>query len=252
MEENKQYRGFLFDLDGTLAKSKLPASSLMVSLVCRLLNHGSVGIVTGGKFMQVKKQFIDRMRKSLFRNNFFVFCCSGGFCRKLSGGEWRTPYRHKFLKGEAERISKVISFSLEKSGILIKKHFGPQIELRESQITWSGLGQNAPLKEKCGWDIGGGKRLRIVEYLWKHLPEYEIRINATSSIDITPYGINKAYAVRQFMDMESLNPYDVVFVGDGLFHGGNDEIVKETFIETYPVKTPKDTESFIRSYIARN
>jgi hydroxymethylpyrimidine pyrophosphatase-like HAD family hydrolase len=89
-------------------------------------------------------------------------------------------------------------------------------------VTYSALGQQAPLEEKKKWDPDKKIRQKIVSYIKDQLPEYEISIGGTTSIDITRKGYNKAYGIRKLLDYLHLKPEEVLFVGDAIFPGGND------------------------------
>ena len=59
----KNKKVIVFDLDGTLAKSKLPISSNIAELLSRLTQITRVGIIGGGKFALVKSQVLMPMRR---------------------------------------------------------------------------------------------------------------------------------------------------------------------------------------------
>jgi phosphomannomutase len=60
----------------------------------------------------------------------------------------------------------------------VEKVWGEVIEDRGSQITFSALGQMAPLKEKSKWDPDFTKRKKINEILDTLIPEFSIRMGA--------------------------------------------------------------------------
>ena len=71
------------------------------------------------------------------------------------------------------------------------------MEDRGSQITFSALGQQAPLKNKEKWDSDFAKRKNIKAILDTYIPEFSVRMGGTTSIDITKPGIDKAYGIRK-------------------------------------------------------
>ena len=81
------------------------------------------------------------------------------------------------------------------------------------------------------------------------LPEASILINAYSSIDILPKGFNKAVGLMRFLNKISLQKSDMVFVGDGLFPGGNDYSVYKAGFDTLAVKGPEETALLIKTWI---
>ena len=41
---------------------------------------------------------------------------------------------------------------------------------------------------------------------------------------------------------------DIIFVGDGLFKGGNDSAIKKTDVDYIQVSSPEETMEFLRQY----
>ena len=121
------------------------------------------------------------------------------------------------------------------------KIWGERIEDRGPQITFSGLGQEAPIEEKKKWDPDLSIRNPLAKILRERLPEFSMGTNATTSIDITRKGITKAYGVTEFSKMLLCEPKDMLYIGDALFPGGNDSVVIPTGIETFAVENPIET-----------
>src|SRR5690606_19628427 len=111
--------------------------------------------------------------------------------------------------------------AIKEADLNIKKTWGEQIEDRGSQITFSALGQEAPLEEKKGWDPDFEKRKKIVERLEKPLKEFSIGMGGTTSIDIVKPGIDKAYGIRKLEKILDFSIPEMLFIGDALFKGGN-------------------------------
>jgi phosphomannomutase len=78
----------------------------------------------------------------------------------------------------------------------IRETWGEQIEDRGSQITFSALGQRAPLEQKEKWDADFTKRKRIKALLKDLISEFTVRLGGTTSIDVTKLGIDKAYGIK--------------------------------------------------------
>jgi phosphomannomutase len=68
-------------------------------------------------------------------------------------------------------------------------------------MTYSALGQQAPLEEKAGWDPGFAKRKKIKAILDSLIPEFSVRLGGATSIDVTKPGIDKAYEIRKLRDI---------------------------------------------------
>ena len=85
--------------------------------------------------------------------------------------------------------------------------------------------------------------------LMKKLPNFEIKIGGTTSIDITPRGMNKAYGIKQLMKYFSFNKEDLIFIGDAVYEHGNDYPVFEMGVETIKVADPEETKTLIKSFL---
>jgi len=136
------------------------------------------------------------------------------------------------------------------SGYHSKKVWGKVIEDRGSQVTFSALGQQAPLAEKEGWDADFSKRKKITAILENLIPEFSIRMGGATSIDVTKPGIDKAYGIGKLRDTLHLSLKEMVYIGDALFPGGNDYPAKQAGVVSISVKGPDDTNQVIRTILA--
>jgi FAD/FMN-containing dehydrogenase len=78
-----------------------------------------------------------------------------------------------------------------------------------------------------------------------------VKIGGTTSIDITKKGVNKAYGIGQLARELKISVENMVYVGDELGKGGNDEVVKRTGITTYAVQSPMDTVVLISDMVTK-
>jgi hydroxymethylpyrimidine pyrophosphatase-like HAD family hydrolase len=124
------------------------------------------------------------------------------------------------------------------------------IEDRDSQITLSALGQQAPLDEKKKWDPDYKKREKIKTILAPLIPEFSILLGGATSIDVTRPGIDKAYGIKKLRETLGIVIEDMIFVGDALFPGGNDYPVKQTGVVCIEVRDPHETKRVIETIIA--
>jgi hypothetical protein len=81
------------------------------------------------------------------------------------------------------------------------------------------------------------------------LHNFEISIGGTTSIDVTRKGVNKTLCVKKLKEHLSAERKDMLFVGDALFRGGNDYIMKSTGIRCISVSSPNETKRLIRRII---
>ncbi len=127
--------------------------------------------------------------------------------------------------------------------------FGDIVEDRQTQITFSALGQKAPVDLKRTWDPDQAKRKKIKAHLDALLPDADISMGGMTSIDILPKGQNKATGLEGMLAAHSLTKADMSFVGDALFEGGNDYSVALAGIDTIMVKNPAETANLIKSWL---
>jgi hydroxymethylpyrimidine pyrophosphatase-like HAD family hydrolase len=132
----------------------------------------------------------------------------------------------------------------------VDKTWGEAIEDRGSQITYSALGQLAPIEEKKKWDPDFSRRKKIKALLDKMIPEFSVRLGGTTSIDITKPGIDKAYGIRKLADILDIAIQEMIFIGDALFPGGNDYPAKETGVVCIRVRDPNETKRIIETITA--
>jgi len=123
------------------------------------------------------------------------------------------------------------------------------IEDRITQVTFSALGQNAPLDKKSIWDPDQSKRREIKTEIESRLPDVEINIGGTTSLDFLPKGFNKAKGLIRLLDKLGMTINDMVFVGDAIFPGGNDYSAYEAGIESIKVSGPLETKKLLKGWI---
>jgi hypothetical protein len=140
--------------------------------------------------------------------------------------------------------------ALDSAGFKVEKVWGEVIEDRGSQITFSALGQQAPIEEKKKWDPNFTKRKKIKALLDKLIPEFSVRLGGTTSIDVTKPGIDKGYGIRKLRDILGIAIPKMVFIGDALFPGGNDYPAKEAGVVSIQVNDPNETKRVIEAIIA--
>lgn len=242
-------RLIIFDLDGTLAESKQPIDREMGDLLARLLAIVRVAVISGGDWPQFERQLLRRLPKGAARAKLYLLPASGTklYC---FDGAWREIYAEKFTAGEREHILQALEKAIAMSGLAEGRAWGERIEDRGSQITFSGLGQRAPVAAKANWDPDLRKRTRLQALIEPMLPGFNVRIGGATSIDITRQGVDKAYGVARLAGVAGVDFEDMLFVGDALFPGGNDAPVRGAGIASIAVSGVDETRTVIASLIA--
>ena len=136
---------------------------------------------------------------------------------------------------------------MAEAGLADDRSRGEKIEDRGSQITFSGLGQQAPLAAKSKWDPDLKKRSRLKAMLERRLPDVAVRIGGSTSIDITRPGIDKAYGIRKLIESTGFAMDEMLFIGDALYPGGNDAPVRDFGVATIAVRDVGDSKLVIQT-----
>ncbi|MCX6701790.1 MAG: HAD-IIB family hydrolase [Candidatus Zambryskibacteria bacterium] len=240
------------DLDGTLAESKSTLSPEMAEVLCKVLHRHFLVIISGGKYSQFQKQFLSYFScEPEFLKNLFLFPTNGSTCYiyDTENNNWKQSYNELLSPEEREKIIRAFNETIMELGLNLGKAYGEVVEDRGSQITFSAIGQEAPLEVKKTWDPDQTKRKEFVHILKNKIPEFEIRIGGMTSIDVTHKGIDKAYAIQKIKDLLKVTDDDIVFVGDALYKGGNDASVKETEVDFIQDSGPDETLGLLRQYL---
>jgi len=216
-------RVMAFDLDDTLAISKSQIDPEMAALLGRLLERLEVCIISGGRFEQFDNQVLKHLdvADELKVKLHLMPTCGTRYYRWQDGG-WAQIYAEDFREEDKAEIADSLTDGARQLGLWQEQTWGPIIEDRGSQITFSALGQSAPPAEKYAWDPDGSKRAALREFVAKRLPQWEVRGGGSTSIDVTKKGVDKAYGMRKLMEALDLKMENIVFVGDRLDEGGND------------------------------
>ncbi|WP_264070833.1 HAD-IIB family hydrolase [Mycolicibacterium komossense] len=231
----------MFDLDGTLAASKSEISPGIAHMLCALLSTIDVCIITGGRFEQLDVQVLQHLGNTCNRGRLHLMpTCGTRYLRWKEGG-WTEVYFEKLSPDEKDRALAVLQNGAEKFGFDTAATWGPALEDRGSQVTYSALGQNAPAEAKSSWDQDNSKKEALREFAAARLPDLEVKSGGSTSIDITRHGIDKAYGARKLLAALHLAKRDMIFFGDRLDAQGNDYPVKAMGIDSIEVQGGNDT-----------
>jgi HAD superfamily hydrolase (TIGR01484 family) len=240
----------VFDLDGTLAESKQPMTAPMGDALSRLLQKVPVAVMSGGGWRQFEHQFFPALPLGTPEDRLYIFPTNAAACFVHREGQWHPQYDLSFSPDMKEKIMEALDEAMTETRFEQPAQiWGEQVEDRGGEITFSALGQEAPLREKETWDPDGKKRKPLYEALHRKLPDLAIGLNATTSIDITPHGIDKAYGVKRLSELTGIAPEEMLYVGDALEEGGNDSVVIATGIPTHEVFGPQETAALIETLL---
>lgn len=241
-----------FDLDGTLAESKSALPDQISSLLSRLLEKYQVCVISGGKFGQFEKQLLGNLHANpslLHKLHLMPTCGTRYFTYSKLTESWEMKYAEDFSNEEKNKIRFALEQGIDELKLRESKPWGELIEDRGSQITFSALGQEAPVAKKETWDPDDKKKFALRDLIALKIPEFEVRTGGSTSIDITKLGIDKAYGMQRIIDITKISAEEVLFMGDRIEFGGNDYPVKEMGIDTIAVSNWHETALIIETLI---
>ncbi len=240
-----------FDLDDTLAPSKAAIDPRIGALLLALAERVEVAIISGGQLAQFRTQVIERLPEAspavLARLHLMPTC--GTQYYRLSPDGIETVYARVLTADEKARAIAVVEEEARRLGLWEAAPWGDILEDRGSQITFSALGQAAPLAAKIEWDPTGEKKRVLRAAVADRLPDLEVRSGGSTSVDITHRGIDKAYGMRQLVEETGIPLVDMLFVGDRLDPEGNDYPVLALGVECKAVDGWEETADFLDDLI---
>ena len=251
MSGEMPYETIICDLDGTLARSKAPLESAMAETIAQLLAKGlHFVVITGGKEEQIHTQVVGQLAWGTPLERLYLLPTSGSRMKRYAEGEWQEVYAYDLSREEKELIDEVVQGVLARGLVEITDHpWGPIKEDRLSQMTYSLLGQEAPVEEKERWDPDKEKRRLLVAHIQPQLPGFRVAYGGSTTIDITQQGIDKGFGIEEFFKETRLDLERALFVGDAMTPDGNDYPAVRTGIETYTTTGPTETLDLLRRQV---
>src|ERR1700728_1173482 len=222
----------------------------MSGLLHNLLGIVKVAVISGGGWPQFEKQLVSNLPHDKLLANLSLLPTCGTKFYRYESADWGKIYSEDFTADQREKILGSLTKAIGVADFKIEKLWGKQIEDRGSQITFSALGQQAPLEQKEKWDPDFTKRKKIKAIADKLIPEFSVRMGGATSIDVTKPGIDKAYGIGKLRDLLGISLKEMIFIGDALFPGGNDYPAETAGVDCIPVKDPSETKRVIQTIIA--
>lgn len=238
-----------FDLDGTLAESKQKIGAEMAELLARLLGTAAVAVISGGDWPQFEKQVIAALPADAQVERLYIMPTTGTKLYRSTDDAWLAVYAETFEPEQRDHILKALEDATREAGFADERIWGERVEDRGSQITFSGLGQEAPLDAKKAWDADFAKRKALQVILRRELPDLSVNIGGSTSLDVTHKDIDKAYAMRRLAEHSGIATDDMLFLGDAIYPGGNDDAVRAAGINTLKVRDPEETATAVRAIL---
>lgn len=242
-----------FDLDDTLAPSKSPAPPRIAAQLIALAERIEVAIISGGNEEQFRSQVIAQLPETdaavLARLHLMPTC--GTRYLRHDGDGFALVYARDLSPAQSAAALRALEEEARRLGLWEPEPWGPILEDRGSQVTFSALGQRAPGDAKKAWDPDGSRRASLRDAVAARLPDLEVRSGGSTSIDITRAGIDKAYGMTELAEHTGVGFTDMLFFGDRLDEGGNDYPVKALGVPCVAVEGWEDTADHLDALLAR-
>jgi phosphomannomutase len=103
-------------------------------------------VISGGGWPQFEKQVVQNFLMTNAWQLSLLPTCGTKFYQY--SGDWKKLYEEDFTRDQREKILSSLHKALAEAGYKVEKVWGEVIEDRGSQITFSALGQQAPLRRK--------------------------------------------------------------------------------------------------------
>lgn len=237
MDKNryKTIKHLFFDLDMTIAPARQPILPEMFTFLSATPH--TIVIISGQEVPKIKWQTNELPAYRLGQN--------GNHATTAQGAElWNIPLEEKHrteIRLHIDALMKQVDHTIN--------HDWNPIEDRGAQITFSPLGNTAPVELKKMYDPDRKKR----EMLLKKVPfisdELIVKIGGSTSLDYIHKDRHKGNNVQKLIAYKGWNKDECIYFGDGLFPGGNDESVMGV-IETIPVDNHKHTYELLQRYFS--
>lgn len=234
-------RVLAFDLDNTLACSRQPMSEAMAARIAALSTVVDLAIVTGGRYELVVSQILSMLGDDADLSRLHLMPTSGTRYYRWDGAAWVCVYARELSEDDKRLAFDSLRRHAEEQGAWASQVWGARFEDRGSQLTFSALGQQAPLDAKEQWDPDDTRKRRLAAAVAADLPHLLVRPGGYTSIDVSAPGTDKAYAVRELAAMLGTTTDRIVFVGDRMSPGGNDYPAAQAGAIALRVSGPDDT-----------
>lgn len=224
-----------FDLDMTVAPSRQPILEEMYNLLSSLPH--TITIVSGQEVSKIHWQTNGLPAYRLGQN--------GNHATLHDGSElWniRLDDEHR-----AEILAH-ITMLREHIEHKINEEWTP-VEDRGSQITFSPIGNTAPVEHKSSYDPDRKKREELLKKVPFESESLIVKIGGSTSLDYIHKDRHKGANVAKLIEHFGWNKDECVYFGDGLFPGGNDEAVIGV-IDTVPVNDHLHTYELLKTHFA--
>jgi hypothetical protein len=174
---------------------------------------------------------------------------SGAKRYRFQSGAWKLVYADLLTSIDRPHVNHALTPAAQACDLSGGILWGDVIEDRGSQITFSGLGQRAPLDAKQAWDSHFAKRKRLQTALVPLVPDLAVSIGGSTSIDVTKAGTDNGYGIIKLASAIALPIEEMMFVGDARVAGGNDHSMHAVGMENSRDHNVAETKCMTRALL---
>ena len=226
------------DVDETICETCQQISPEMAEQINNMIQQGyEFAFISGTKMEDLVNMISSRIKEP-----HHLLATTGTNYTFVKNGIRETKYRNSFTQEEKKEIFDAFKNVIDHFKIRTMTTPEDQLQDRDSQITFSAIGRNAPIEIKKRYDPNEKKRKIWVRFLKGHIDEskYEIKIGGTTSIDVTRKGLDKEWGITEFAKYHHVLLSNILFFGDKIYPGGNDYPAAR-IVDCIAVKNPHET-----------
>lgn len=238
MQNPQTYRHLFFDLDGTVTPSRSLIEQPMADIMQKVLASGrDVIIVSGAEVKQALSQTGGMPFVYLGQNGNHAY----------DDMQKQDLWREYLTDEEKEEVFSHIR-SIPRTWQVPDEN--DLVEDRNSQISYSLLGHHADKAQKSAFDPKGAVRQELLAKYPFFSNSMQVVIGGTTCFDYIKKGYHKGRNVMKLINDRGWKKEECVYVGDALYHGGNDETVIGV-IDTESIENPNGTHAFLEKVLSK-
>lgn len=238
---------FLFDVDGTLAKSTCQLEPPMTELLHHLSELGDLGIVSGGAYEKLCWQTseIRQQVRYIFSENGLV-TYENGKCKERRN--LRDVWDEMFI----QRVVNFLLVRIAEMPLPYKR--GTFVKFRNGMLYVTPIGGDCSAEERAAfaeYDETNHVREQLIKNILQEFRDENLdaRLGGQIGIGVHPRGWDKSFAL-QFMNFDEFD--EIHFFGDRCSPGGNDYPLYRLECpkwHSHAVSGPDDTARILRDII---
>jgi hypothetical protein len=222
----------------------------MIGLLEKLMGKYIVAITSGWMFGNINNQILSHLSIRANLKNLYLFPTNAAKMYCFEFWTWVQKYSLDLKHDEIKLITSVLNKAITSLNLKPEIVWWDIVENRDwCQITYSALGQKAPLNDKQKWDPTKEKRLEIVRHIENDLKNFWVYACWTTSIDVVRKWIDKSYWVEKMIELFGVERNEILYIWDALYEWWNDYVVIKTWIDTKKVDSLEDTKNIMRELL---